>query len=41
MKNVVELGEMMDYPGVINYNNKVLDKLVKSNENFIVVAINE
>jgi adenine deaminase len=34
-KTIIGLGEMMDYPGVINYNNKVLDKLIIGNRYFI------
>src|SRR5699024_11105809 len=29
---VVGLGELMDYPGVINYDEDVLDKLVMAND---------
>lgn len=34
-KEIIGLGEMMDYPGVINYNDKVLDKLVIGSESII------
>lgn len=34
-KDIIGLGEMMDYPGVINYDNNVLDKLVIGND-FII-----
>ena len=34
-KVIIGLGEMMDYPGVINYNDKVLDKLVIGNDYFV------
>ncbi len=34
-KDIIGLGEMMDYPGVINYSDKVVDKLLIGNE-FII-----
>ena len=34
-KQIIGLGEMMDYPGVINYNDDVLDKLIIGSESII------
>ncbi|WFA08304.1 adenine deaminase [Tissierella sp. Yu-01] len=34
-KNVIGLGEMMDYVGVINYSDKVIDKLLVGNNTII------
>lgn len=34
-KNVIGLGEMMDYVGVINYSDKVIDKLIVGNNTII------
>ena len=34
-KQIIGLGEMMDYPGVINYSDDVLDKLIIGSESII------
>jgi len=34
-KDIIGLGEMMDYPGVINYNDDVLDKLIIGSDSVI------
>ena len=34
-KQIIGLGEMMDYPGVINYSDDVLDKLIIGRESII------
>lgn len=34
-RQIIGLGEMMDYPGVINYNDDVLDKLIIGSESII------